>query len=65
MEQHLGWIQLSISIVMDVQWKIHVHGLHSCLCANGDPKVLWWNWTKFMYEFIKLPKRTNYFYVAQ
>jgi hypothetical protein len=38
MEQHLGWIQLSISIVVDVQWKIHVHGLHSCLCAKWGPK---------------------------
>jgi hypothetical protein len=35
MEQQLGWIQPSISIVMDVQWKILIE-LYSRLWANED-----------------------------
>lgn len=57
---YLGWTQPSISIVMHVQKKIHAR-LHYHLCANGNLMVLSWNWTKFMYVFIKPLKKTNYF----
>jgi hypothetical protein len=57
------WTWPSISIVMDVYWKIPVK-LHYHSCANGDLIVLWWNWTNFMYVFIKLPKKSTILNVA-
>jgi hypothetical protein len=37
---------------------------YSHLCANRDPIVLWWNWTKFIYVLIKLPKKRTILDVA-
>jgi hypothetical protein len=58
LEQHHRWIWPFISIVVDVQWKIHAR-LHFHSCANGGPNNIMVELDKIYVCFYQILKKTN------